>query len=304
MEGQSLIPSLLNIVIALLTAVSAILILRRPSEGRFAELKQPFARGAMLLWAIRSIGFSVIYLYLLVQHLKTGSPDRTDPIILSIIDVFSVLSLWTWLSILRGDPYSGNWETFTQICTALMIVVPVDLWLSVEGYPGRLLPSILLNQSSFVVAIGTSIFRYRSHSLKFIVAYSIYTWLQIPAYQAALLGNHRPEGWVYYALALGKVVNFVLICDLLLKQPKVTKSLPLIPLMTKPVIYLGVGPSIAFLALILSILERLMPWSENPVEFLLLTVLVPAIAFGFGLWERFGKHNEDERRGRGASAST
>lgn len=281
---------LLNSVVSILVAIGAVVVLIIPQRGRFKLLDQPFAKGALSLYIIRSIGFAPIYIYV---HHHQQACVKADSILLVMVDIFTLFSLWMWLSVLRGTAYPGFWTTLVQILAACTVIVSVDLPLAqLHSWPA-VLPSALLNEFSFGCAVGAAAFRYRRQSIPLIVALSTYNWLQLPAYRAALLCDPRPEPWVYYALAFCKAVNVLLICDLLLRPVREEKAIRLLPLLKKPWAYLGIGPIAALVALAFVITEH---WASIrrigiPLD-LSLSVLVPVFAVMIAVWERFGKSAE------------
>lgn len=313
MGTPSSLPDFFNVAVSFLIAIIAIGILMFLQRGRAAGhdfsgaqetgkadllLKQPFVKGALVLWIIRSIGFGCIYIYLLIRHhaISQGCVSgKTDPLLLVMIDGFSMFSLWTWFSVLRGSGYPGLWKTFIQICSAIMVIVPIDLALSARVSLWVLFPSALLNELSFGFAVGACAFRYKKESIPMIVAYSMYNWLQLPAYNAALMCNVEAEQWgVYYVLALGKMINFLLICDLLLKPVQEDKPLELLRLLRRPLAYVGGGPIVALIALIFVVIDRWAWIKTIPLNSLYLSVsiLVPVVGLMLAFWEKLGKSKQ------------
>lgn len=320
--SSSLADIVVNVIVSFLIVVIALFIVIRRIRGKGSDtlhssaedaeatntavssVNQPFVNGAFLLWIIRSIGFGCIYIYLKFGH---GCARREiDPRLLVMVDCFTMFSLWTWFSVLRGSKYPGFWRTFVEICSAIMVIVPIDLALSVRHSSWALFPSGLLNEMSFGFAVGACAFRYKKNSIPLIVAYTMYNWLQLPAYKDALLCDPGAAGWgVYYVLAAGKGVNFLLICDLLLNGVQEQKPLELLHLLRKPLGYVGAGPIVALIALIFALKDR-WEWLKNVSLNSLavsVSILVPVVAVLLAFWEKLGNSKRAEESASGQTIS-
>jgi len=299
-------PYYLNIAICLfiVTGILVILWAKRNSSA----VSQAFVKAALVLWLLRSAGFAAVYWRLIVLNtrpLHWVSP-QTDPLLLVLADAFTILSVWTWLTLLRGPAFSrvGPWGTLVEMIAAWAVIVPVDLILTFQNHTWFvLLPSAVLNFLSWAGAISAVAFRYRERSGPFIITFTAYNSLQIPAYESALLGDPGPEGWIYYALAMGKLFNFVVIVHLLLGSVKEERQQPLLPLLGR---LWRIGVVVAVVAALTHLVLHAYPALDKNPWFLALIIIVNALAIWLAIRETAKASkppaDEDNTRGRGASA--
>ena len=223
MPVSTFLSDFLNFAISALIGVSALLLLQPLRKQKFDSVDKAFIRVACValsLYAIRSVGHSVIYLHRMTAFARDEPIDLT---LLLLVDIFTICSLWAWATLLRAPTEKIIWTTFEHVIAACVFVVTVDTTLFFQHSSWVLVPSAVLNALSVGFAVGAAAFRYRRYSIPLVVAYISYNFLQIQAYKSAFSLNGSAAIWVFYLLALGKGVNFVLFIGLILKRPLLEK---------------------------------------------------------------------------------
>lgn len=234
-----------NIVVCVLIVFGGTLWIRREPRTKTGSdeipadkepkypLDRPFIRAALILWRLRFLGYIAVYCRLIILH---RPPADTDRLLLLLADTFTVLSVWAMLTLLRGGAYSdvGPKRTLVELCAAWTVILLLDWGVSHQPYPSvTLFPGALLDLLSWVVGIGAAVFRYRERCIPFVIIFTAYNVLQIFAYDVALRGDQTHASWVFYALAIGKVFEFLAIWELLLGKIEVEIQKPLLPLFIK-----------------------------------------------------------------------